>query len=446
MELKNGAQIGIIGGGPAGAFSAIFLLDLAHELGLQIQVDIFEPRDFSLTGPRGCNMCGGVISESLVQKIASDGIHLPDELLIDTIDAYTLHTDYSSAQIKAVKEEMRIACIFRGGGPKGAENQPPIPWIGFDGFLLDLALEKGARHIEERVRQLRWDDDGRPNLSYGGDDIRKSYDLLVGGLGLNSPSLKMFMDLGFGYHPPASTKAYVSELYFGEEDVDRLLGNAMHVFILNIPDVKFIAITPKGQYATMIILGDGINQEKVKQVYNAPEIKKCLPQGWEIPVETCHCQPYINIGAPKNQFTDRVVLIGDCSSSRLYKDGIGAAYRLAKALAYTTITHGVSKESFRRFFLPACRSLDWDNRLGHVIFFLDGLLRPFAIVQEAIIAVIKQEQNREVANQRLSSALWDTFTGSASYRSIIMRSLHPAVIARMFWEIVKNIMRKIVTR
>ncbi|MBF0358435.1 MAG: hypothetical protein HQL70_07480 [Magnetococcales bacterium] len=437
MELKNGSKIAIVGGGPAGAFSAFFLLDLAKQVDLDIQVDIFEPRDFTLTGPRGCNMCGGVISESLVQKFASDGIHLPDNVLIDTIDAYTLHTDSSSVRIKAPKNEKRIACIFRGAGPKGAENQLPIPWSSFDDHLLSLAIEKGAEHFKTRVTGIAWDR-GRPRLSWG-ENNHTTYDLVVGCVGLNSPALKLFIDLDFGYKPPKSTKAYVSELYFGEYEVVRLLEHSMHVFLLNIPGVKFIAITPKGDYATMIILGDNIDQNLVKQVFQAPEVQKCLPVGWEVPVQTCHCQPHINIGAPSNPFGDRVVLVGDCSSSRLYKDGIGAAYRLAKAMAYAAISHGVEKESFRRFYQPACSKLDWDNRLGHIIFFGDSLMRPATFIQEAILAVIKEEQNREDTTPRLSAALWDTFTGSSSYKKIIISSMYPMVVFKLIWHSVKRL-------
>ncbi len=444
MELKNGSRIGIIGGGPAGSFSAIFLLDLARQVDLDIQVDIFEPRDFTLTGPRGCNMCGGVISESLVQKMASDGIHLPDEILIDTIEAYTLHSDISSVRIDDDREEMRIACIYRGGGPTGAETQTPLPKISFDGYLLELAKTKGARHIPERARGLEWDE-GFPCIHWP-EDNQQRYDLVVGGLGLNSPGLKMFDGLDFGYLPPKSTKAFISELYFGDEEVERLLGHSMHVFILNIPRVKFIAITPKGPYATLIILGDGIDQALVKQVYGAPEIKKCLPQGWEIPVQTCTCQPKINIGAPVNPFTNRVVMVGDCSSSRLYKDGIGAAYRLAKSLAYTAISHGVSEEDFQRFFMPTCRSLDWDNRLGHLLFFGDALLRPYSWIQEAIITVIRQEQSDPDSPRHLSSALWDTFTGSSSYRNIFRRSLHPVVLFNLVRVLLTNLARQLLHR
>lgn len=443
MELENGSRIGIIGGGPAGTFSAIFLLDLAKQVGLTLRVDIFEPRSFELTGPRGCNMCGGVISESLVQKMASDGIHLPNEVLIDTIDAYTLHTDNSSVRINAQRDEKRIACIFRGAGPKGAEKQPPLPWVSFDHHLMELAKKKGARLIQERVEQLSWDK-GRPCISWH-DGINRNYDLIVGSLGLNSPGIKMFEDLDFGYTPPKSAKAYISELYFGDDEVKRLLGHSMHVFILNIPGVKFIAITPKGPYATMIILGDHIDQALVDAVFDAPEIKKCLPLGWDIPVQPCGCQPRINIGAPRHTYSDRVVMVGDCSSSRLYKDGIGAAYRLAKALAYTAISHGVSQQSFRRFFRPACHKLDWDNRLGHIMFFGDSLIRPFSFIQEAVLAVIREEQSLEAKQQRLSSALWDTFTGSSSYQNIFMRSLHPIVLVKLFKESVKNLLKSFVT-
>ncbi|MBF0195033.1 MAG: hypothetical protein HQL71_10780 [Magnetococcales bacterium] len=439
MELKNGSKIAIVGGGPAGTFSAIFLLDLAQQIDLQIEVDIFEPRDFNLTGPRGCNMCGGVISESLVQKLASHGINLPDELLIDTIDAYTLHTDLSSVEIKAPKDEMRIACIFRGAGPKGAENQPPIPWKSFDNHLLELAIEKGANHIKNKVTGII-KDRGIPKLTWG-DDNKQKYDLVVGCLGLNSPALQMFKDLDFGYKPPKTTKAYVTELYFGDEDVSRLLGHSMHVFILNIPGVKFIALTPKGTYATLIILGDDIDKKLVNRVFQAPELQKCLPMGWKIPVQTCHCQPQINIGAPKNPYTDRVVLVGDCSSSRLYKDGIGAAYRLAKAMAYTAVTHGVSTQSFQRFFRPACRKLDWDNRLGHLLFYGDSLMRPISFFQEAIIEVIREEQTKKEVSPRLSTSLWDTFTGSSSYRNIIVRSLHPMVVLKLIVQAAKKLFR-----
>ncbi|HEX6302581.1 MAG TPA: hypothetical protein VFZ76_00210, partial [Anaerolineales bacterium] len=71
LSLENGSRVAVMGGGPAGSSFAYFLLDTAERVGLKIQMDVYEPRDFSLTGPKGCNYCAGVISESLVQNLAA---------------------------------------------------------------------------------------------------------------------------------------------------------------------------------------------------------------------------------------------------------------------------------------------------------------------------------------------------------------------------------------
>jgi hypothetical protein len=69
-------------------------------------------------------------------------------------------------------------------------------------------------------------------------------------------------------------------------------------------------------------------------------------------------------------FADRIVMIGDTGTTRLYKDGIGAAYRTAKAAARAAVLHGVSEEAFRKHYWPTCRRIDFDNRIGQLIFTL----------------------------------------------------------------------------
>ncbi len=440
LELTDNARVAVVGGGPAGSMSACFLLELAQRVDLKLHIDLYDPRDFVKTGPSGCNMCGGVISESLVQKLATTGINLPEEVVMDTIDTYTLHTDSGSEEIRAPLQEMRIASIYRGGGPCGAEHQTPLPWSSFDQFLLDLAIERGARHLPERVTDITWDQ-GRPRV-HCRDGAPKTYDLLVGCVGLNGSGMDLFEGMNFGYRRPQSARAYIAELYLGDTEVQRLLGHAMHVFLLNIPGVKFVAITPKGPYATLIILGDRIDKTLVERVYRSPEVRKRMPAGWTIPVQPCNCQPRIHTGPPVNPFTDRVVLVGDCSASRLYKDGIGAAYRLARACAYTAVSHGISKADFHKHFKPVCDDLTWDNRLGHLMFFLDALFRPLGFVQEAILRTVRHEQNTPGNPHRLSGALWDTFTGSAPYRNIFRRALHPKVVARLSLEMFRTLVRR----
>jgi flavin-dependent dehydrogenase len=76
LVLDHGSRVAVIGRGPAGSFFSYFLLEMAERIDLKINVDIYEPRDFDVPGPTGCNMCGGVLYESLVQSLAVDGITL----------------------------------------------------------------------------------------------------------------------------------------------------------------------------------------------------------------------------------------------------------------------------------------------------------------------------------------------------------------------------------
>jgi hypothetical protein len=66
-------------------------------------------------------------------------------------------------------------------------------------------------------------------------------------------------------------------------------------------------------------------------------------------------------------------------------------------------------------------------------------MRPLTFIQEAILAVIKDEQSQEDRPSRLSAALWDTFTGSSSYQKIIISSMHPMVILKLIWQSIKKL-------
>ena len=77
LFLDNGSRVAVIGGGPAGSFFTYFLFEMAERIGMELAVDIYEPRDFTKPAPHGCNMCGGILSESLVQLLATEGIDLP---------------------------------------------------------------------------------------------------------------------------------------------------------------------------------------------------------------------------------------------------------------------------------------------------------------------------------------------------------------------------------
>jgi len=179
MELSNGSRVVVIGGGPAGSLVSYFLLKMARLVDLQLELDIYEPRDYLLPGPASCNMCGGIISESLVQVLAIEGINLPPSVVQRGIDSYVLHTDLKKVCIRTPLEEMRIAALHRGSGPKGCR---PGQWESFDGFLLNLACEKGAIHKRSRVEEIRREN-GKPIIRAKGYP-EQSYDLVVGEMAL----------------------------------------------------------------------------------------------------------------------------------------------------------------------------------------------------------------------------------------------------------------------
>ena len=435
--LDDGARVAVVGGGPAGSFTSLFLLDMAERMGLDLQVDLYEPHDYSRPGPAGCNHCGGIVSESLVQLLAAEGISLPGTVVQRGIDAYLVHMGVGQARIETPLQEKRIAAMHRGAGPRGLLDPR---WASFDGFLQELAEKRGANLIRQRVDGLSWDD-GRPQVS-----VKKqapvTYDLLVGAVGINTRAIELFADLGFGYRPPETTRTYISEFPLGEEQIDRYLGNCMNVFLLNLPRLEFAALIPKGDFVTVCLLGEDIDEELVETFLSTPQVRSCLPPGWQIPDKLCHCAPAISVGAAHQPYTDRVVLVGDCGVTRLFKDGIGAAYRTAKAAATTAVFHGVSADHFREHYQPAMRAIASDNRFGQVIFAFTRQIQRLACGRRAVLRMVRSEQGGQGA-QRMSTIMWDTFTGSAPYRDIFRRALHPAFVAGLAWHGATEILRSL---
>lgn len=434
-KLKDGSKIAVIGGGPSGTFFSYFLLDMAERIDLKLRVDIYDSRDFSLDGPAGCNMCGGIISESLVQALATEGIDLPPSVVQRGIESYMLHMDFGSVQIKTPTHEKRIGAIFRGTGPRGIKE---TQWESFDGYLLGLAKDKGAHVIKGRLEKVAWNM-GLPEIQMKGS-TPLTYDLLGIATGVNSSALKLFEDLKQGYTPPKTTKTFICEYYLGRETIEKTLGNSMHTFLLDLPRLEFAAIIPKGDYVTACMLGKDIDKDLVQAFLTRPEVKKCMPKDWKWDKYVCQCMPRMNIKGSSQAFMDRTIFIGDCAVSRLYKDGIGAAYRTAKAAVSGAVFEGVSAESFRKFSWPTYKKLENDNKIGKIIFFTIGLIQKIPLIRHAILKMITKEQNRENRPKRMSIILWDMFTGSSPYRTIFFRMFHPFFLASFIWNIVSSIL------
>lgn len=439
LTLKNGSSIAVIGGGPSGSLFSYFALEQANKSGLDIAIDLFEAKDFNCLGSVGCNHCGGIVSESLIQLLSSEGITLPAEVIRKEIESYTLHLEQGSTIIDTPINEQRIAAIYRGLGPSGC-NAKNVK--SFDKHLLELSASKGVHIIYDRVKELERKEDGiilRTNANF-----ERKYDLVVGAIGLNQSSLEVFQKICPSIEVPKTTRTYVCEIQLGEKLADEYFGNSMHVFLLNIPHIKFGALIPKGSHITMVLLGEEINSGTIDSFLKSKEVQKCFPPNTDIEkIISCRCYPSINVKGAKQSFADRVVLIGDSSTSKLYKDGIGAAYLTARAAANTVIFHGISESHFKKYFNPICNYLKNDNRVGRFIFSITSIIQKSVILKSAMLRIVIKEQGKSRSKRDLSSMFWDTFTGSAPYRDIFLRFFYPRVIIALIWNTLLAMMKQI---
>ena len=433
-NLEDGSRVAVIGGGPAGSLFSFFLLQMAERAGLQLAVDIYEPRDFNRFGPAGCNSCGGIVSEWLVQTLAMEGVRLPPNVVQRGIKSYTMHLDVGSVRIETPHAEKRIAALHRGGGPKDSKESR---WGSFDAHLLSLAKERGANWIQSRVGEVRYAED-RIEVKAGGKECQ-TYDLVVAATGKHLQSFKIFESLRTGYKPPRMSKTYITEIPLGNDAINERLGDSMHLFLPDLPNIKFGALIPKGDYVTLCVLGKDITRETVNAFVSAAGFDRCMPAGWKLPENLCHCAPSISVRGAVRPYGNRLLFVGDCSVSRLYKDGIGAAYRAAKAAAVAVVYNGVSEQALEQHYWPALRSIANDNQFGRVIYLVTTLIQRVAFIRRGVLRMVRREQSLPGSPARMSSILWDTFTGSAPYRDVFIRTLHPLFILRFATDILVSL-------
>ena len=426
FTLGDGGRIAVIGGGPSGSFFSYFALKMARMIGREIQITIFEPKNFLSKGPAGCNHCGGVISELMVQSLAVEGINIPVSVVQRGINSYQLYTERGDVQIETPAHEKTIASVYRSGGPRGVAIHDKE---SFDNFLLQAAVREGAEHVPRTVDRVLFED-GKPVL-YSGEEILARADLVVGAFGVNGRKTPTFEGMDFGYKSPTITKTAIAEIALDPEYISEKFGNSVHLFLLPVKNMKFAAIIPKTSYVALCMLGKKLDKARVTEFLAHPKVRQLFPEG-ELEKVSCMCLPLMNIGAPARPFADRVVMIGDAGSTRLYKDGIGAAYFMGKSVAKTVVMHGVGEKHFRENYMPDYRSLIIDNRFGSFLFWFTDLFREYRFLTSVMLRVVKKESRYHSDEKKiLSSILWDMFTGNERYKEVFYRAISPELIMKM---------------
>ena len=365
-------------------------------------------------GAGGCNRCGGIISELLLQTIAVEGINLPDRVVRKGINSYRLHTNHGSVFISTPALEKTIATVYRGGGPKGMAGGEKE---SFDNFLLSQAVKEGATHMPLRIDRIEYK--SKPVIFSQKNEIMEA-DLVAGCFGVNSTTGKLFEEMGIGYRKPPTITAAIAELRMTEETIAERFGNSIHLFLIPDKGIKFAAMIPKGQFVTLCILGEEMSTSVVKEFIERPLVKAVLPASYSM---ECSCLPKMNIGAPRKPFADRVVMCGDAGATRLFKDGLGAAYLMGKAAAKAAVFQGVGEADFRQEYYPVYKSIIHDNLYGSILYGVIGQYRRWKYLTKAMIEVVRKEQGDPNNTEKiLSSILWDMFTGNERYKNVFLKS------------------------
>jgi flavin-dependent dehydrogenase len=406
MQLANGSRVVIVGGGPAGSFSAMHLLALSVKAHLNLEVILFEARDFKKAGPGSCNKCAGILSSALVQGMERLGLIMPPEVIQASFQTYILHIDHFQLPLRPVNASRRIVSVYRGAGPR--LGGLPLP-ASFDGWLLQQAQERGARIIQKRVQAIRMG--VRPVVVTSQEEMEA--DLVVIASGVNS---RPVLDPAWGYQPPETEIMAQDEIPVP----DGMADSGVHIFFENPRGLIFGALIPKGRYTNISLLGHGMPADAVNQFLEANHLKELIPGE---PSLLCGCAPRIAISTARRYYGDRLVVVGDAAVARLYKDGIGSAFITAEAAARTAIFRGVSGQDFEAGYQPVCQRIAADNSFGRMLFRLWSFTYHAPILRKAWIQSIRNEVDQFVGNAIQTRVLWGIFTGDESYRRLFWMTL-----------------------
>lgn len=449
--LPEGATVAVVGGGPAGAFFALHLLQLAQLQGRTVRVVVFERRYsncFKAAGPapgnwRGCNYCAGGLSPRLLEALRQLRLELPAPMIQGRIRSITIQGYWKNIEID-VPEGKEMLTVYRGSQPATRPHRE----LSFDSFLLDQAIRAGARLIGAEVNRFRYNEQGKPLVCYrvGETPAILEADFVVVAAGVNEsprrperrhPLLQELQSIMPDYAAPRLRSALILELELDPRRCAALDGQLHFVeYGSKTFRLEMCSLVPKRGYITAVLVGKSIDRLSARDQYPAicreflalPHIRKLIVSGAVLRAG-CLCNPNLVVGTAQNPVGNRFAVVGDMATSRLYKDGILSAHDTAQALAKALMTHGLDPESVRRGYLPVLRKFRRDNRFAAVVLFLHRIVFSSSGLSRVLYqAVITERKNNIQPRRRLERLLWQLASGDAPYEEVFYEMLHPGTV------------------
>ena len=420
--LRDGAAVGVIGAGPAGSFFALHFLSLLGKTGRSARVTLIDRKTFSHSGPSGCNMCAGAIGPAMVDKIRDFSLPFDGRVVRGIADGYEIHGRDVSVTVRH-PERREIWTVYRGGGPTLTTEETK----SFDQFLLNAATSRGAEYLNERVEGIEKTSAGYRVMFPGG--ARRDFDFLVGAFGVNTG---LSRKLPFGYRPPKTWHTVQAEIPAGAEFIAQRLRNRIHIVPAWSKGIRFLAITPKGDFLTLTGIGEHVRIADLEAERSRNRaLASLLPAGARV---LCHCHPRLPIGLARSPYADRMAIIGDAFISRHLKNGIESSHDTARILAEAIAGAGITREALREhFYRPCLRLFRYDNVWGRILFGIyESVLRKGRLSDAYLRAVNRESSEGKETQARI---LWAVFAGDAPYREIAREAFVP----RSLWQLARNL-------
>ncbi len=392
LKIMDGSTVAVIGGGPAGSAAAIKLIKEAAKKGIKIKVVVFEGKDFD----RHYNQCVGVLSHPIVE-IFEEKLEMPfpEHLIKREISSYMLYSATNSA--------------LELSGEKGTYATRRIL---FDRFMLQTAQDLGAEVTRSRVTDIEFNDSG---VKIYAEDKFLRADAVIGAFGLDDGIMSVIEHASrnvFAYkRPPKVLDTLVVKTHIDLNILQERFGSRIHAFIpLELKNIEFGAITPKGDHIIINIAGRNLTSIDMDNFLGYPPVRVLL-KGLKLSGLDYYKGKY-PIRPAQRIIGDRFAAAGDATGLiRPYKGkGINVALETGAKAAEIMIKNGISASDLSAY--PAA----FDHLRAD--FFYGRLFRLLVMISiktgfvEQVIGMAKDDPH-------LRDVLFKVVSGEGTYHEVI---------------------------